>query len=85
MIFDRWAKEGARGWGYADVLPYFRRMERFFGRLDEWRGTGGPLDIRKPAAAHPLHRAFIEAGRQAGYGVTEDYKGIGQEASAPCR
>jgi choline dehydrogenase len=81
--FDRWEEQGATGWGYADLLPYFRRMERFSGGPDQWRGTEGPLAIRQPDLRNPLYNAFIEAGRQAGYGVTEDYNGYRQEGFGP--
>jgi choline dehydrogenase len=81
--FDRWAADGAQGWAYADVLPYFRRMESYSGGADGWRGGDGPLAIRKPDLRNPLYRAFIEAGRQAGYGVTEDYNGFRQEGFGP--
>jgi choline dehydrogenase len=81
--FDRWAEQGASGWGHADVLPYFKRMESFSEGADDWRGGEGPLAIRKPLMANPLYHAFIEAGRQAGYGVTEDYNGFRQEGFGP--
>jgi choline dehydrogenase len=81
--FDRWADQGAAGWGHADVLPYFRRMETYSGGADQWRGADGPLAIRRPELANPLYRAFIEAGRQAGHGVTEDHNGFRQEGFGP--
>jgi choline dehydrogenase len=66
------------------VLPYFKRMETShqgggIGGEEGWRGTDGPLHVRRGTAANPLFKAFIEAGRQAGYGVTEDYNGSRQE------
>lgn len=82
--FNHWAEQGASGWSFADVLPYFRRMETAHqnGRLggeDGWRGTDGPLHVQRGAVRNPLFKAFIEAGSQAGYGVTEDYNGSRQE------
>ncbi len=85
--FDHWAEAGATGWSYADVLPYFRRMEAWHGAADggdpAWRGTDGPLHITRGPRANPLFQAFIEAGRQAGYPVTADYNGAQQEGFGP--
>lgn len=80
--FDHWAEMGADGWAYADVLPYFRRMEQWHGGNgagSDWRGSDGPLHISRGPRKNPLFRAFVEAGRQAGYPVTEDYNGEQQE------
>jgi choline dehydrogenase len=77
--FDRWEIEGAAGWGYRHVLPYFRRAESRSGGGDAYRGDGGPLATRYGALDNPLYRAFIEAGRQAGYPVAEDINGASQE------
>ncbi|MGP1357144.1 choline dehydrogenase [Roseicyclus sp.] len=79
--FDTWAEMGADGWGYADVLPYFRRMERWHGDTGEasWRGREGPLHVTRGERKNPLFQAFIDAGAAAGYGVTDDYNGERQE------
>lgn len=84
--YDTWAEMGARGWSYADVLPYFQRMENWHGGADAgqggdpaYRGHGGPLHITRGPRRNPLFNAFIEAGRQAGYPVTADYNGAAQE------
>ena len=79
--YDHWAEAGAQGWAYADVLPYFRRMENWHGgdNADGWRGDSGPLHISRGPRTNPLTRAFTEAGRQAGYPLTEDYNGRQQE------
>jgi choline dehydrogenase len=77
--FDTWEEMGAHGWGYRHVLPYFKRMENVEGGQAGWRGTDGPLHVKRGKLANPLYKAFIEAGRQAGYGVTEDYNGERQE------
>ncbi|MBD3763684.1 MAG: choline dehydrogenase [Rhodobacterales bacterium] len=82
--YDHWAEQGATGWSHADVLPYFRRMETAHGTPDPaWRGTDGPLHVTRGPRANPLFDAFIEAGRQAGYGVTGDYNGERQEGFGP--
>jgi choline dehydrogenase len=82
--YDHWAEQGADGWSFADVLPYFKRLESWHGEADagegaEWRGHDGPLHISRGRRENPLFNAFIEAGRQAGYPVTRDYNGRQQE------
>ncbi|BBD36836.1 choline dehydrogenase [Aminobacter sp. NyZ550] len=77
--FDHWAEQGATGWGYADVLPYFKRMEHSNGGEEGWRGTSGPLNVQRGPRKNPLYQAFVEAGRQAGFELTEDYNGAKQE------
>ncbi|MGR3376972.1 choline dehydrogenase [Salipiger abyssi] len=81
--YDHWREAGASGWGYADVLPYFKRMEHWHdgghGGDPGWRGRSGPLHVTRGGRRNPLVRAFVEAGRQAGYPVTGDYNGAQQE------
>jgi choline dehydrogenase len=77
--FDRWEEEGATGWAYRKVLPYFRRAESRREGADQYRGGEGPLATRYGEMANPLYKAFIEAGRQAGYGLTSDINGERQE------
>ncbi|MCZ8543139.1 choline dehydrogenase [Mesorhizobium qingshengii] len=81
--FDHWAEEGAAGWGFADVLPYFKRMEDSDGGEDGWRGHGGPLHVQRGSLRNPLYGAFVEAGRQAGFELTDDYNGSKQEGFGP--
>ena len=85
--FDHWAESGAQGWGFADVLPYFKRMEHWHdgghGGDPSWRGTDGPLHITRGPRRNPLYHAFVEAGRQAGYQITDDYNGRQQEGFGP--
>ncbi|MCP4208528.1 MAG: choline dehydrogenase [Shimia sp.] len=85
--YDHWAESGADGWSYADVLPYFKRMENWHesgqGGDADWRGSDGPLHISRGPRNNPLHGAFVEAGRQAGYPVTNDYNGQQQEGFGP--
>ncbi len=82
--YDTWAEMGADGWAYADVLPYFTRMEQSHGGSGpEFRGTDGPLHVSRGTRENPLFDAFIEAGRQAGYPVTTDYNGQQQEGFGP--
>jgi choline dehydrogenase len=77
--FDHWAEAGASGWAYADVLPYFKRMEHSHGGEAGWRGTDGPLHVQRGPRKNPLYAAFVEAGHQAGFELTEDYNGSKQE------
>ncbi|WP_421913857.1 choline dehydrogenase [Mesorhizobium sp.] len=81
--FDHWAEDGASGWGFADVLPYFKRMEDSDGGEDGWRGHGGPLHVQRGSRRNPLYGAFVEAGRQAGFELTDDYNGSKQEGFGP--
>ena len=78
--FDEWSELGARNWDYAHVLPYFQRLENCFYGADDYRGDQGPMGIcNGNNMQNPLYRAFIEAGDQAGYGLTDDYNGFRQE------
>ena len=79
LDFERWEGEGAEGWSYRDVLPYFRRAESRAGGGDEYRGADGPLATRRGLLENPLHAAWLEAGRQAGYPTTADVNGFQQE------
>ena len=85
--FDHWAESGARGWAYADVAPYYKRMETWHdgghGCDASWRGTDGPLHVSRGPRRNPLFHAFVEAGRQAGYETTGDYNGAQQEGFGP--
>ena len=78
-IFDDWAESGANGWAYRDVLPYFQRMENSHGGEQGWRGEDGPLHVTRGAKTNPLYKAFVNAGKMAGYPTTVDYNGNQQE------
>jgi choline dehydrogenase len=80
LDFERWKEdEGATGWGYADVLPYFKRAEGRDEGGNEYRGGDGPLSTSYGPLDNPLHQAWLNAAQQAGYGLTEDYNGYAQE------
>ncbi len=83
LDFDHWAELGATGWSFADVAPYFRRMECSHGGEAGWRGSDGPLHVIRGRRANPLYGAFEEAGRQAGFEPTPDYNGSKQEGFGP--
>ncbi|MFV2002303.1 MAG: choline dehydrogenase, partial [Paracoccaceae bacterium] len=81
--YDGWAQSGAKGWAYADVLPYFKRMENWNsggqGGDACWRGASGPLHVERGAQRNPLYQAFVRAGIEAGFEQTDDYNGEKQE------
>ncbi|MGI9477142.1 MAG: choline dehydrogenase [Hyphomicrobiaceae bacterium] len=85
--FDHWAEQGAAGWSFADVLPYYKRLEAWsdggHGGDTSWRGADGPLHVTRGKRNNPLFRAFVEAGAQAGYELTDDYNGQKQEGFGP--
>ena len=76
LDFDEWEDEGAAGWGYRNVLPYFRRVETRADGGNEWRGSDGPLHTAYGTLDNPLYRAFIDAAAQAGYAETDDINGF---------
>jgi choline dehydrogenase len=73
--YDGWAKNGAKGWAFADVLPVFKEQEDWEGGANEWRGVGGPIHIRRPKDPHPLAPAFLDAARQMGMPILDDVNG----------
>jgi choline dehydrogenase len=79
--YDRWAgREGAAGWAYADCLPYFRRAQNHELGEDTYRGgADGPLHVSRGTSRNPLHEAWLAAGLEAGYLLTEDMNGYQQE------
>lgn len=97
--FDHWRDElGCAGWGFDDLLPYFRKIERFEALAEpararhvkingrplseqvdpKYHGTDGPVPIQQPRSINPTTEAFLEAARQAGYGLTADFNGARQ-------
>ena len=82
--FDEWEAAGAKGWGYKNCLPYFKRAETWRGGKDDYRGGEGPLGTGGGNnMKNPLYSAFIKAGDEAGYGTTTDYNGYRQEGFGP--
>jgi choline dehydrogenase len=79
LDYDRWQSEGARGWSYRHVLPYFKRMECRAEGATPYRGGQGPVGVRCQEHLHHLNEVFLDAGRQAGYPFTEDVNGSEQE------
>ena len=79
MDFERWASEGARGWSYRDVLPYFKRAESREEGGNQYRGGAGKLKTSYGRMENPLHAAWLAASAQAGYPQTSDVNGFQQE------
>ena len=81
--YDDWAYNGAPGWSYQDVLPYFRKLENQEDDTSAWAGHGGPLSVINPKnhAHHPLSEVFIEACRELGYPPTDDFNGPQMEGT----
>lgn len=78
--YDHWAQLGNTGWGYDDILPYFKAAENFSGH-DEYgfRGQDGPLHVSEPPRKYPLTEAFLQAAHNAGFAANPDYNGARQE------
>ncbi len=82
--YDGWARRpGLEDWTYFHCLPYFKRTETRIKGGDRYRGQDGPLFVTTGACKNPLYKAFIEAGRQAGYPITDDMNGEQQEGLGP--
>src|SRR5262245_12478751 len=77
--YDRWAQKGARGWSYADVLPYFKRCETWQGGANPWRGGGGPVGTEFAKTRDPIYDTWLESGADAGIPCADDYNGKQQE------
>ena len=81
--FDLWRQLGNTGWSYDDVLPYFRKSEDQEHGANEFHGKGGPLAVSDLRTPHPLHDAFVEGAKQAGYPYNPDFNGAEQEGVGP--
>jgi choline dehydrogenase len=77
--FNGWQAQGALGWSYRDVLPYFRRAETRQEGGNAYRGSSGPLQTRYGSLRNPLHAAWLAASREAGYPASDDVNGMQQE------
>ncbi len=79
--FDGWRQRGNVGWGFDDVLPFFKRAEDQVRGTDAWHGQGGPLPVSDQSEPHPLCDAFIDAAEQAGHPRNPDFNGATQEGA----
>lgn len=77
--YDRWAQAGNRGWSFAELLPYFRKLEDYTPAANRWHGKGGPITITRASHDHPFARAFAAAGQEAGYPLNDDLNGATRE------
>ena len=77
--YDRWAELGSQGWGYDDVLPYFKRAENHGERNGEFHNSNGPLSVCRARGKNELFDVFVKAGTEAGYPYTDDFNGAKQE------
>ncbi len=82
--YDGWAQQGARGWSYADVLPYFRKMETSWRGADPWHGGDGPLAVTSVDDTHLLGAQFRAASIAAGHPASDDLSGAQQEGYSRC-
>lgn len=73
--FDDWARAGAQGWGFREVLPFFKKSERYAGGESEYHGASGELCVSDLRNDHPYCAAWLEAGVQAGYPTSDDFNG----------
>ena len=73
--FDEWERLGASGWGYRDVLPVFKRSERYAGGASAYHGADGELGVSDLRTDHPYCNSWLEAGSQAGFDATDDFNG----------
>jgi choline dehydrogenase len=80
--FDTWAQMGNQGWSYADVLPFFKRMESYAGGDDEYRGRDGPLRVTNPLPRDTLYATLIKAAAEVGIAHNPDYNGARQDGIA---
>jgi len=77
--YDHWRALGNEGWGYSDVLPYFKKSENEERGASAYHGTGGPLNVTDQRTPNPLSYAFVEAGVEAGLALTNDFNGAEQD------
>ncbi|MDP7344508.1 MAG: GMC family oxidoreductase N-terminal domain-containing protein, partial [Alphaproteobacteria bacterium] len=77
--YDGWVERGAAGWGWEEVLPYFKHAEGHHGRRDEYHGNDGPFTVTCAKSDNPLYGVFLDACRQAGHAETDDFNGARQE------
>jgi choline dehydrogenase len=77
--YDGWRDQGNPGWGYAEVLPFFKKSERQERGASEYHGDSGPLCVSDLRCVTPLSEAFIAAGEEAGFQRNPDFNGESQE------
>ena len=81
-LFDRWVEAGADGWSFDDVLPYYMALETWQGSPSDLRGQNGPIKVRKGDRECSYYDSFFDAGRELGYGFSDDINGVINEGFA---
>lgn len=81
--YDQWRQMGLTGWGYDDVLPYFKKSESYAEGDDEYHGREGPLGVTNSRMEDPIYGQFVGAGASAGFPLTDDFNGEQQEGMGP--
>eukprot|EP00163_Fabomonas_tropica_P008457 TRINITY_DN1813_c0_g1_i2.p1 TRINITY_DN1813_c0_g1~~TRINITY_DN1813_c0_g1_i2.p1 ORF type:complete len:561 (-),score=66.37 TRINITY_DN1813_c0_g1_i2:1755-3437(-) len=79
--YDNWAQQGCTGWGFAEVLPYFKRSENHLHGLSELHGIGGPLNVGDLKYTHEVTRTFVTAAMEQGIPKQYDFNGAEQDGS----
>lgn len=77
--YDHWAALGNNGWSFKDVLPYFKKSEQNHSINNEWHGSSGPLHVSNLQTDNPFQQHYLDAARQVGYPVNNDFNGAEQE------
>ncbi len=80
--YDHWRDLGNTGWGFADVLPYFKKSENQERGASEFHGVGGPVNVADPRYVNPLTRAFLAAANEIGIASNSDFNGDAQDGAA---
>ena len=81
--YDQWRQTGLTGWGWDDVLPWFKKSENYEEGGDDFHGDSGPLKVTNCTMPDAIYRDFIEAGKAAGHRLTDDFNGPQQEGFGP--
>lgn len=79
LDYDEWAALGNAGWGWHDVLPFFKRHEDYDRGANAWHSRGGELSVQRPAESNPLAHAFVQAAAEAGFAKNDDFNGDAQD------
>ena len=85
LDYDSWEAQGAPGWGYRDVLPYFIKAEDNVRGASEYHGAGGPLRVSEQRSPRPMNRRFLAASEAAGIPRIADYNGPEQDGVSPAQ
>lgn len=79
--YDEWARNGCPGWSYEEVLPFFKRIERYEGGADAYHGDAGPMSVMRAREIHPLSAAFVASAEEVGYRPNPDFNAAAREGT----